>query len=56
MKSLTLKQLEKDKQDIEQKLVQAQDQLNIWQTNIIRLQGILAYINNNIKNLKGGDK
>ena len=48
-KSLTLKQLEKDKGQIETMITQTQVQL-------YRLDGILGYINDNIKALKKEDK
>ena len=51
MKSLTLRKLEQDKTNLEQMIKQTQNQLNQLQVQILRLDGALSYINDNIKEL-----
>jgi len=54
-KSLTLKSLEKDKQVLEEKIGVLRQQMNQAQAQLLRLDGALGYINDNIKQL-GGEK
>ena len=51
MKSLTLRKLEQDKTNLGQMIRQTQNQLNQLQVQILRLDGALSYINDNIKEL-----
>lgn len=59
IKTLTVKKLGQDKQKIEQLIMREQKLLMDTQAHILRLQGALNYINDNIKEVdddrKGSD-
>ena len=50
-KSLTLKKLEQDKAEIEKIMKQAHQEIQQLRTQILRLDGALGYVKDNIKNL-----
>jgi len=52
MFELNLKELEKDKKEIEQATVNLKEQLTQQQIQLYRLDGALGYINDNIKKIK----
>jgi len=52
MFELNLKELEKDRQKIEQAIVNLKEQLAQHQVQLYRLDGALGYINDNIKKIK----
>jgi len=52
MKSLTIKKLEADKGKLEGLIKQAQEQVGQWNAKLLQFDGALAYVNENIKELK----
>ena len=52
MKSLTLKKLEEDKEKLEKLMQELSQRVSQAQTQFVGFQGALAYINDNIKQLK----
>lgn len=54
MKNLPLKQLEKDKDKIEQLIQETDNRLTQERIQLYRLDGVRAYLQDNINKLKGG--
>ena len=52
MNKLNLKQLEKDKQELEQTMDKLRQQILNQQIQLYRLDGALGYINDNITHIK----
>ena len=56
MESLTLEKLGEDKGKIETLIRRAQYQIQQLNTDIVRWDGVLTYLNDNIKNMKEEEK
>ena len=52
-KSLTLKDLERDKKQIEDRMQKIRGQITQLQVQLYRLDGVMGYLQDNIKKMEG---